>query len=117
MAGSTPGTLTNGDLWSAKQVKFLRQIAGSLTNGGSGVAYNTPAHYILGNGESQTIAADSVHSISFQVVSGSVDVSIDGGTAITYPTGALMNYSFSTLNALSFDFDVTTGSVLIQTLA
>lgn len=112
----------------SQEARYLYEIIQALKNnggiensildalGGSNL-YNLPAQYLLGDTDTQSFATDSVHALSFQVLSGSVDVSMDGDPAITYPTGSIINMEFSTTNEVSIDFDVTTGSVLIQTIA
>lgn len=115
----------------SREIQYLFDILQALKNeggllssilvavGGSPFGYNTLTSYNV-TGGTQTLTANSVHSVSFSVISGTVTVSVDGGsTTITYPVGYNGNISASTLFDADIIFTASTGSdrVIVQTLS
>lgn len=89
-------------------------------SGGTTSPYNTPGHTILsGTNQTVTYAANTKHSVSFSVISGTVVVTI-GGVPETYTSG--INSTFKATSLLSSTITFTTpGSgtnvVAIQTMS
>jgi len=119
---------------SSEESKWLELIVMAMNNeggqlsailaalGGSPTPYNTAAQTIMVTTDSPiTYTAGSIHSISFQVISGNMDVSMDGGfTTITYPAGSNINLQADSLFNTDISFTIPgtrTNTTLIQTTA
>ena len=119
---------------SSEESKWLELIVMAMNNeggqlsailaalGGSPTPYNTVGQAIMATTDSPiTYPAGSIHSLSFQVISGTMDVSMDGGsTSITYPAGSNVNLQADTLFNTDIIFTIPgsgTNSTLIQTTA
>ena len=75
--------------------------------------YNKLAHTLLtfGGTDTKTFEKDTIHAFSWLVVSGTVDVTIDGVT-IEYSTGNAVQ--FTTVNGTEVTIQSTAGSAIIQ---
>lgn len=93
----------------------LRELITEI--GGSTTEYNTVTQTELNDGGVLSIPASTYHSITFIVVSGSVDISIGGGPALTYSATTTATFEATTLLTNTFDLTVTTGRVYIITQA
>jgi hypothetical protein len=119
---------------SSEESKWLELIVMAMNNeggqlsailaalGGSPTPYNTVGQAIMATGDSPvTYTGGSIHSISFQVINGTMDVSMDGGgTSVTYPAGSNVNLQADTLFNTDIIFTIpgtSTNRTLIQTTA
>lgn len=94
MAYSTPGLLTDESRWLAKLVRMQRM---AIHNMQAANAYNTTQGYELTTSETLSLAAGTVHSISFSVIEGTLTVSFDdSSTFVTYTAGQSLNIEAST---------------------
>lgn len=86
---------------SSEESKWLKSILDAIDNGssissaistalGSGSTYNTIDHFNLLSADTHTFITDTLHSLSFSVIKGTVAVTIDAGL-ITYPSGSNVN--------------------------
>lgn len=120
-SGATPGIITNGDFWQSKQLRMARKAVHAIIEGWTGGGTpKLPAQYMITNDDTVSIAGASISSLSFSVIEGEASLSIDGGsTAITYPVGSNVTWSYPSGLDTTFDFTVLAGSntVIIQTLA
>ncbi len=114
----------------SKEIQYLYAILHAIQNeggllsailealGGAATHYNTVTTYDISGADTQTITADTAHSLTFSVIAATATVSMDGGTTtITYPAG----YTGSIQASTTFDDDIvftTTGSgrIIVQTL-
>lgn len=86
MSYSSPGLLTDESRWLAKIARQQAMLIHATQQGGGA---DTPLQYDLLSADTLILSANTYKSISFQVIKGSVSVSMDGGsTSITYPIGA-----------------------------
>jgi len=109
MSYSTPNILTPESQWLAKQLRFQRMLINAVdtNSGGGGTVANTPEQHDLVSTETLTLNANTYKSISFSVIKGSVDVSMDGGdTSINYPLGSNINMNASDTLDMDFVFTV-----------
>jgi len=119
---------------SSEESKWLELIVMAMNNEGgqlsailaalvsSPTPYNTAAQAIMVTTDSPiTYTAGSIHSISFQVISGNMYVSMDGGfTTIKYPAGSNINLQADSLFNTDISFTIPgtrTNTTLIQTTA
>jgi len=95
--------------------ELLREVAKNTRNG-NGCCYNKLAQTVItfGGTDSYTFAKGTVHAIAWIVVSGSLTITIDGGTAVEYTSSEAMQ--FSTVNANEIVFTMLSGSANIQWL-
>ncbi len=115
----------------SKEIQYLFAILQAMQNeggilseiltalGGGVPRYNAVTQYDVTN-DTETITANTVHSVSFSVISGTVTVSFDGGsTSITYPVGYSGNIQADTTFDAAIVFTASTGSdrVIVQTLS
>lgn len=81
-----------------------------------GTLYNNVKQYELIDGQTLTIPANSVHSISYKIISGNVDIKI-GNDTLTYQEGEFDSEEASTLIAQEYVFNVPTqGKIKIKTI-
>ena len=88
---------------SSEESKFLSLILRAVNNQSSILAktlgtgaYDTSVLTDIGPSGSITFAANTIHTISIQVITGTADVSTDNGaTTVTYPSGSNINMSAS----------------------
>lgn len=66
----------------------------------------------FGGVDTKTFLPKTANSIAWLVESGSVNITIDGGTAIEYTNSGIMG--FDSLNNNTITFEVVTGSTVIQ---
>lgn len=103
MAYSTPGLLTDESRWLAKMARFQRMAIHAVSGGAS--TTNVPEQHELLSADTLTLAAFTYKTISFQVILGSVLLSMDGGsTFISYPVGENINMNVSGLIDTQFRF-------------
>lgn len=99
---------------SSEESKWLSLILNSLKGG---CCFNTIQQYNIVGG-TQTFLADTIHSISFSVITGSVTVSMDGGnSSITYPSGSNVNLEASGKFNSDIIFTWVSGQTILQTLS
>lgn len=99
---------------SSEESKWLSLILGALAKG---CCYNLVQQYNF-IADSQTFLANTIHGISFSVISGNVDVSLDGGnTTVTYPSGSNIELQASTTFNQDIIFTFVSGQTLIQTIS
>lgn len=112
MGQSTPNLLTDESRFLARIERRIRMLVHSLGNAG------TSQQYSLGASATKTIPAGTVGLISFQVITGTLTVSMDGGaTSIAYPSGISINHMPATT---TFTFAMSSGVsdlALIQTIS
>ena len=70
------------------------------------------AELIFGGTDSKTFLPETVNSIAWLVESGSVEITIDGGTPVEYTSSGVIG--FDGLNANTILFEVVSGTTLIQ---
>lgn len=95
--------------WLELIVMYLKNEGGTLSEillalGGAPSPYNTAAQVQMTTSDTPvTYSADSIHSISIQVISGTIDLSLDGGgSTVTYTAGSNLNFQATTY----FDDDI-----------
>jgi hypothetical protein len=78
--------------------------------------YNNVQHYLLDSTNPiLIIPANTVHSISYKIINGTVDISIDG-VILPYVLGESDMEEATTLIANEYIFDATNGKVKIKTV-
>lgn len=122
MAYSTPGLLTDESRWLAKLARMQAMAIHAISGGAS--TSNVPAQHNLLSADVLTIPISTCKTISFQVILGSVALSMDGGsTSVTYPIGESINMNVSGLIDGEFVFTVSGSAldglnrVIVQTIS
>ena len=78
---------------------------------GGGTAYNTPDCIVIAPGSNQTIAANTVHSLSYKVMGGDGTLQIDNGANINLINGEADGWTASGLISKSLKFTAGTGTI------
>jgi uncharacterized protein YaiE (UPF0345 family) len=104
-----------------KEIQYLFDILQALKNMTGALAPGTvPAQYSLAPSATLTLAASTYKSISFQVITGTLTVSMDGGsTTVAYSAGANINVQGNLITP-SFTFSMSGGGsdqAFVQTVA
>lgn len=72
--------------------------------------YNTVTAYELADTDTQTFDANTIHSISFSVIQGTLDVSFDGGsTTVSYVAGQSLTIEATTTFAQDIILTMSAG--------
>jgi|GEM_PF-4102532 len=99
------------------EVYSLPTDGGGGGGGSVGGSYNTITQHSLGDGDTLTLPANTIHALSFSVIAGTLDVSMDGGSSgITYPAGYNSNVEASGTFNTGIEFVASGGQTIIQTI-
>ncbi|MES2773375.1 MAG: hypothetical protein V4722_04285 [Bacteroidota bacterium] len=105
----------NKQIMQLCNVDELATAIGLVISGGSPNLYNTPQFILLDADNAITIAANTVHSLSYKVTAGPIGgtLSIDGATPVPIIPGESDGWQATTLLNKSFHFQALNGIIKI----
>lgn len=113
----TCGGVNVGTPQQALQVVAINKQQVAICNPESVIgAYNTVQRFVLTDGQNIAIAANSVHSLAFKVISGDGTINISGAGAQAIEAGEADSFTASTLLSDGFAIACITGKIVIITI-